>query len=600
MNRYRFKVLWGFSKGHRMQFLLAFLFALAATGIGFINPQITGKTIDSVLGSEPLTLPDWIMAPLNQLGGVEWLRANLWILGIIVVGLALISGLINFYKSKVIAVGSEGMARDIKESLYAHLQQVEFDYHVGAETGDLIQRCTTDVETTRRFLSVQVIEFARIVIMAVLSFVIMFQMHVGLSLLAMVLIPWLILFSYLYFRKIQKKFTEVEVSDGTLSTVMQENFTGVRVVRAFGREAYERKKFDGKNDDLRDKVYSLNKDFAVFWSVGDIFSALPTMVVTIAGLYLTVKGELTLGQLTIFFSYLGQMMWPIRQLGRMLADMGKTLIAVGRIDEILTLKPEDSGENPQTPPLNRDICFDHVSFAYKDGKPVLRDLSFTVKSGETVAILGPTGSGKSTLMQLMQRLYDYTEGSIRIGEVELKHIDKHYLRSRVGYVLQAPFLYSKTIQENIAITQPDIEEKFIHEVARVAAVHDVITEFEEGYGTVVGERGVTLSGGQKQRVAIARTLLPESDILIFDDSLSAVDTQTDAQIREALKERRAGTTTFIISHRLSTLMQADHILVLDEGRLVQEGTHESLLQEDGLYRRVWEIQNAAQKEVSEA
>ena len=302
MNRYRFKVLWGFSRGYRLQFFLAFLFALAATGIGFINPQITGKTIDSVLGSEPLTLPEWMMAPLNRLGGLEWLRSNLWLLGVIVVGLAVISGLINFYKSKVIATGSEGMARNMKESLYAHLQQVEYDYHVGAETGDLIQRCTTDVETTRRFLSVQVIEFARIIIMAVLSFVIMFQMHVGLSLLAMVLIPWLILFSYLYFRKIQKKFTEVEVADGTLSTVMQENFTGVRVVRAFGREAFERKKFDGKNDDLRDKVYSLNKDFAVFWSVGDIFSALPTMVVTIAGLYLTVKGELTLGQLTIFDS----------------------------------------------------------------------------------------------------------------------------------------------------------------------------------------------------------------------------------------------------------------------------------------------------------
>jgi len=600
LNRYRFKVLWGFSKGHRLQFFAAFLFALAATGIGFINPQITGKTIDSVLGTQALELPQWLLTPLNQLGGVEWLRSNLWVLAVVVVGLAVVSGVINYFKNKMIAQCSEGMARSMKENLYKHLQEVEYDYHVGAETGDLIQRCTTDVETSRRFLAVQVIEFARIIIMAVLSFAILFQMHVGLTLLAMVLIPWLILFSYLYFKKIQKKFTEVETADGKLSTVMQENFTGVRVVRAFGREAFEREKFNEKNDDMRDKAYSLNKDFAVFWSVGDIFSALPTMVVTIAGLYLTVKGELTLGQLTIFFSYLGQMMWPIRQLGRMLADMGKTLIAVGRIDEILTLKPEDSGPNPQKPALNRDIVFEHVNFSYKNGKQVLHDLSFTVKGGETVGILGPTGSGKSTLMQLMQRLYEYSDGSIRIGETELNTIDKHHLRSRVGYVLQEPFLYSKTIKENIAITDPAVEDEKIFEVARVASVHDVITEFEEGYETVVGERGVTLSGGQKQRVAIARTLLPESDILIFDDSLSAVDTQTDAQIREALRARRAGTTTFIISHRLSTLMQADHILVLEDGHLTQEGTHASLLEEDGLYRRVWDIQNAADKEVTEA
>jgi len=592
LDNYRLKMLWGFTKGFRGRFVLAFVLALVATGLGFITPQITGKTIDSLLGTTPLTLPDFLMTPLDKLGGVEWLRSNLWLLGVLVVGLSVISGMTNFWRSKNIAMASEGIAKGIKEQLYRALQNVEYDYHVDAETGDLIQRCTTDVETTRGFIANQVIEFIRIIIMAVISFVILFKMHVTMTVLAMVTVPLVLVFSFYFFKRIQKKFDVVEKSDGALSTDMQENFTGVRVVRAFGREAYEKEKFDKKNDDFRDKGYDLNHDFAMFWSIGDMLSGIPTMIVLVTGIFYTVRGDLTLGQLTIFISYLSQMMWPIRQLGRMLTDMGKTFISVGRLAEIINLKPETSGSDPKKPPLDKDISFQNVVFAYKNGPQVLSNLSFTIKAGETVGILGPTGSGKSSLVQLLQRLYDYRSGSITIGGTELKEIDKHYLRSRVGYVLQEPFLYSKTIRENIAITRPDAPDEDVFAVARTAAVHDVIQEFENGYGTVVGERGVTLSGGQKQRVAIARTLLPESDILIFDDSLSAVDTETDAQIREALRQHRKGTTTLIISHRLSTLMQADHILVLDKGKLVQEGNHEKLSQEEGLYKRVWDIQNA--------
>jgi ATP-binding cassette subfamily B protein len=295
------------------------------------------------------------------------------------------------------------------------------------------------------------------------------------------------------------------------------------------------------------------------------------------------------------------MLWPVRHFGRVLADMGRMLIAVGRIKEVLSENEETSGENPISPELDGDIKFDDVSFYYEDEKhPVLKNLSFEVKAGETVAILGSTGSGKSSLVQLLQRLYDYQEGRITIGGNDLKHVDKSHLRRRIGIVLQEPFLYSRTIKENIGITMKEENDDDIVQSARIASVHDVINDFENGYETIVGERGVTLSGGQKQRVAIARTILRDSDVLIFDDSLSAVDTHTDAKIRKALKERRKGVTTFIISHRISTLMEADRILVLEDGHIAQQGSHDELLAQEGLYKRIWDIQTAMEYEEEEA
>ncbi|MEG0766182.1 MAG: ABC transporter ATP-binding protein, partial [Clostridia bacterium] len=322
-------------------------------------------------------------------------------------------------------------------------------------------------------------------------------------------------------------------------------------------------------------------------------------ITLLSGVFFASKGEISVGTLTIFISYISMLIWPIRQLGRILSDAGKSLVALERIDQILRQPPETDAPDSLTPDIHRDVVFDDVCFGYDDAHPVLQHVSFTVRQGQTVAILGATGSGKSTLVHLLQRLYEPKSGQITIGGVPLPRIRKDWLRAHVGLVLQEPFLYSKTIQENLAIARNQCPEEEVFEAARIAQADDFIRESEKGYDTVVGERGVTLSGGQKQRVAIARTLLKPNDILIFDDSLSAVDTQTDAAIRAALRKRQKDITTFIISHRITTLSEADFILVLERGHIVQQGTHAQLIAQPGLYQRIHHIQNELEEELQD-
>ncbi len=598
MNRRRINVLWKFTEKSRWLFLGAIISVILASFFNFIMPLVLANTVDSILDTKPFDVPVFIQSIIGSLGGREFFLKNLWIPGLLIVLVTATRAFFMFTKGRWIAIASENIAKKMRNKLYDHLQRLPYNYHVKAETGDLIQRCTTDVETVRRFLSVQLVEFVRIIAMIAIALSILLPLNARLTVLSLMITPFIVVFSYIFFKKIQQQFTKVEQADGKLSTILQESMTGVRVVRAFGRQAYEKNKFEAANKDYRDKNRVLMRYFAGFWGGSDFFVMLQMTIALTAGIVTAVRGDITLGQFIIFITYVQMMLWPIRQFGRVLADMGKTLIAIGRIDEILIEPEETSGDKALKPTLDQDITFKDVTFWYDEDRPVLKDMSFNVKAGETVAILGATGSGKSSLVLLLQRLYDYQEGSVTIGDTELKNIDKHHLRSRVGIVLQEPFLYSKTVKENIGITLTDEDDDRVFDSARTAHVHDVIEDFENGYDTVVGERGVTLSGGQKQRVAIARTILRDSDILIFDDSLSAVDTETDAKIRSTLKERREGVTTFIISHRISTLKEADRILVMEDGHLAQQGTHQELLQTEGLYKRIWSIQTELQNETT--
>ena len=586
-------------RGNRLLYFGSIIFVGLATLLSLVSPLIMRFTLDNVIYGRSMELPAFLDRIVVGFGGIDGLRRNLWICGLALLAITIVNGVFQFVKGRWSAAAAESIAKQLRDDLYDHIQRLPYDSHVKAETGDLIQRCTSDVETVRRFLSVQLVELGRAIIMLVAAIFIMIKIDKQMTLASVLVVPIIFTFAFAFFIKVQKAFLKADESEGRLSNILQENLTGVRVVRAFGRQVYEDEKFDRQNIEYRDLVNKLIRLLAMYWSLSDGLALFQIALVVVLGVYRASSGQITFGDMNVFVSYVSMLLWPIRQMGRILTDMGKTLVSVGRIQEILERPVESQDEDSVEAPINGDIVFENVDFEYEKGKPILKNLSFRVKQGQTVAILGPTGSGKSSLVHLLQRLYDYTGGSITIGGVELKKIDKKWLRRQVGLVLQEPFLYSKTIKENIRIARPSASDEEVYQASRIASVHDVISEFEKGYDTPVGEKGVTLSGGQKQRVAIARTIINDCSILIFDDSLSAVDTETDAAIRRELNKRSKEISTFIISHRVTTLAEADLILVLDEGRLIQSGSHQDLSQQPGLYQRIWSIQNSMEEEGAE-
>lgn len=594
---FRLKILWNFMKGNRALYMRAIIAVGIATLLSLIGPLVLRVMIDSIIGDKPMHMPGWLQSFIQSLGGRSVLSMNLWLGSLILVTLTVVGGLFLFLKGKWSAIASESIAKNIREQLYDHLQHLPYDYHVKAQTGDLIQRCTSDLNTVRRFISIQFIEVGRAIFMVSAVLPIMLMLNVRMAIISMAVVPIIFSFAVIFFIKVKKAFQVSDEAEGKLSTVLQENLTGVRVVRAFARQMFEIDKYDHINSEFRDLTYRLIRLLAWYWSISDFICLSQIGTVLLLGAYWASKGVISLGTFFVFISYVGMLLWPVRQMGRILTDMGKALVSIGRIQEILAQPIEDIKVSLHRPRINGDIEFKNVFFEYEERKPILKNVSFKVKQGQTIAILGPTGSGKSSLVHLLAGLYDYKKGSIRIDGLEVKEIDKKWLRQNVGIVLQEPFLFSKTMKDNIGLAKREVKETEVHEAARIAAIHDVILEFEKGYETPVGERGVTLSGGQKQRIAIARTLVKEYPILIFDDSLSAVDTETDAAIRKALKERSHKATTFIISHRINTISEADMILVLDNGELVQSGTHEELIRQAGLYRRVWALQNALEEEL---
>lgn len=582
-----------------------FLWALIATImmviIGFLTPLLLSEIVDSILGSEPFTMPDFLMNPINALGGRDFLRQNLWIPALALILMNVVNGVFTFIKGRSSAIASENIARKLRNDLYRHLQHLPFAYHVKAQAGELIQRCTSDVDTIRRFLAVQVMEVVNTVLMVVIAMSILLPHSVPITLYSLILVPPLFCFATWFFKMVHKSFEVADEADGVLNAVLQENLSGVRVVRAFGQQEREVEKFDRVNNDLRKKNLRLNELLAIYWGGGDAISMTQTLLTLVVCIIYACNGWITVGTLIVFTSTLGMLLFPIRQLGRTLSDAGKAMVSMKRVQAILHEEAEPDEPNALKPDLHGDIVFDHVSFAYPDDNvPVLRDVSFTIPAGKTAAVLGGTGSGKSTMMYLLQRLYTPTSGKITIGGVDIQQIDRKYLRAHVGLILQEPFLYSKSIRENVGITAPEQEAERIEHAADIASASGFIAKADKGWETVVGERGVTLSGGQKQRIAIARTLLKDNNILIFDDSLSAVDTETDAQIRAALRHEQKDVTTLIISHRVTTLSQADLILVLENGQITQQGTHAELCSQPGLYQRINSIQNALEEELTQA
>mgnify|MGYP005890967485 CR=1 FL=1 len=594
------RVLGTLLEGSGKYFAVCILLGLLLTVVEMIAPQVIRVTVDSVIDSQPMDLPAWALRWVESLGGVAFLRANMWFIALILALAGLVAALLRYGANMFNAKAGETLVKTARDRLFHHIECLPWKWHAEHPTGDIIQRCTSDVERIKNFFQEQFISVFQIIVRIILALTLMTLMNAKLSIVAWVIAPIIVLYSVLFHNKIRARFTECDENEGVLSTIAQENLTGVRVVRAFGREKFERDRFEAQNNKYTECWISLTRTLSDFWAVGDFTSCLQILLVVVLGTVSCVNGNLTAGEFVSFSLYNTMLIGPVRRLGRIISEMSKAGVSIDRLGEVLEAETEQDAPDAAEAPMDKDIAFENVSFHYgEDGPDVLENVSFTVPAGKSFGILGGTGSGKSSLLLLLCRLYAPTEGKITVGGVDIADMPARYVRENVGVVLQEPFLYSRTIMENIRMIDPRMSEEQVHEAARIACVHDVIEGFENGYDTVVGERGVTLSGGQKQRVAIARMLMQNAPILIFDDSMSAVDTETDASIRAALKHRRESTTTFIISHRITTLCEADKILVLEHGKLVEQGTHEELIAKPGLYRRIARIQNALEEELKQ-
>jgi ATP-binding cassette subfamily B protein len=528
-------------------------------------------------------------------------KTFLWI-GLTFVGLAFVQGGFSFLSGRLAAYTAEGITRRLRDFLFDHIQRLSFSYHATTPTGDLIERVTSDVDALRRFFSEQGIGMGRIVLLFIINFIAILNLNVKLGLLSVIAIPFMLLVSVWFFKKVTKRFEDYQAQEAVLSTTLQENLTGVRVVKAFGRQEYEKGKFEKDNwtKYLRGKFLLLMH--SMFWPLSDIVLGLQMLFGFVYAATLAINGQISVGTYIAYVGLVVWLIWPIRNLGRIIVNASSGMVSYGRLMEVVkqTREPLFEGTVQPAGAVKGEIVFEDVSFMYSDGKQdVLKNVSFTVKPGQAIALLGSTGSGKSSLVNLLPRFHEYTSGRILLDGVELKEYPRAYLRRQIGIVEQEPFLFSRSIRENITYgVGRDVSQEEVERAAKAAAVHDVILSFPDGYNTLVGEKGVTLSGGQKQRVTIARTLLKNPRILILDDSTSSVDTETEASIREALNELMENRTTFIIAHRIQSVMIADLILVLDKGEVIQMGTHEELIsQPDGMYRRIYDIQTRIDEEL---
>ncbi len=578
----RFLGLWRILGEYRLRYFLAILFLAISALAKTVTYSFIRFLVDDVIGGEQFNLLPWV-----ALGFV---------------GLALFEGTFSFLSGRLAAFTSESIALHLRDFFYDHIQRLSFTYHDQAKTGELIQRATSDIDAIRRFFAQQAMGVGRILLLFTVNFLAIAGINLRLAIISVIVIPFLLIISLFFFREIAKRYEAYQEQDGKVSATLQENLAGVRVVKAFARQNYEIDKFEGVNQDKFGRGMRLLMGHALFWPVTDIIAGGQMVGAFYAGALMAIDGEISFGSYLAFAGMVVWIVWPMRNLGRLVVDMSRAMVSYSRVAEILLEEQVDvlSGTVPASPQLRGDIRYQDVCFVYEgDELPALRNINLHIKPGETIALLGSTGSGKSSLVNLLPRFYEPTKGTIMLDGAPLIDYPRQFLRRQIGIVEQEPFLFSRTIRENIAYgVGRDIPNDEIIQAARAAAVHDVIANFPKGYQTLVGEKGVTLSGGQKQRIALARTLLKDPRILILDDATASVDTETEAEIREALRELLPGRATFIITHRIQTAMQADRILVMDKGEILQRGTHEELLAQEGLYRRIYDLQARIEEELA--
>ena len=582
------KLLYRFTEGHRARYLLSFVILFFALLFLLLSTFMTKVLVDTLLVVPPSGPVDTFLT--NLFGGQAFLRDNLWLFTVIVIGLGVSRAFMFFSRLIIRGLMDVDLGKKIQLELFYHIERLPYSYIKKNKSGDLIQTCTRDLDIVRRFLVRQINSIIYTIFLTSIAFGLLLTVSWQIAVSSTIVLPFMFLYSYFLIKRVRKLFRVTEDSDGLVSAKIEETLSGIRLVKAYNNEPYEIKDFDDHLFDYRKKFIRWRLVSSFFFSSTDILVFGQIALTTAFGLYLTVIGTITTGSLVVALQFVSMVVWPVRDVAMTLSNLAQAMASIDRLNLILNqpLEEIEAGERPE---VKGAISFENMSFHYDDSDEVfIKNFSLEIKPGETVAIMGKTGSGKSTLSHLLTRLYDYTSGSIKVDGVELKTIAKEHIRRQIATVLQEPFLFSKTIINNLKIANNNATAEDIQKAAQIADIHQSIINFKDGYDTRVGEKGVTLSGGQKQRLVIARTIISKAPILVFDDSLSAVDTETDINIRSALKQRQEQSTTLIITHRVATAKDADKIVILDNGKISQIGTHETLIREDGLYKRIFEIQ----------